>query len=236
MIICANDFEAKGVADRLSIEFYKELKDQQFPDNQINSFAGIKNVDGVLLITGSPFSDKYNDLATKLTEIRPLITVGCRKNILYSGYQAKYIINMIFTKIGSMSFAERLMLFCLTNQEGYVFTITDEVSRAFESYPYHPRIFNRVVIQLINEGKSKISEISKYFDNFLITNVDAHAAIEDLLGNGALIECNGVLEIHGCKYLSGFFGIEKRRLLEKALSSFDLQNTLYHFYLVSFQI
>ncbi|KAE9555093.1 hypothetical protein FO519_001668 [Halicephalobus sp. NKZ332] len=233
LIVCANDFEAKGIADRLAIEFHKELRNQRFPDNHTNSLAGMRNIGGVVLVTGTPFSEKFSDLTIKLTELHPLITVGCRRNVLYSGFQAKYVVNMTFTKIASMNFAERLMLFSLTDQEGCVFTVTDDVSRAFEPFVYHPRIFNKLVIQLVNEGKSKVSEIHKYFDKFLISNVDPQDAINDLLGNGSLVECNEILEIHGCKYLSGFFGIEKRRLLEKVFCNFDLQNTLYHFYLAN---
>lgn len=236
LIICGSEFEAKDIAERIGNEFCDELMDQELPDSRTALSSGIRNVNGVLSPTGNPFAQKYDGFGITVKKYNPLLVIGSRRSILYSGLRADVIINVIFTEQHPMTFAEKCMLSMLIeDDDSAIITITDDISKAFYNYSYSPKIFNKAVIHLVGSKKAlTVKDIESYFNYFFFNDLDAQSAVNDLVSNGSLIEDNGNLEIQTCKYLNGFFAIEKKKLLGEAYQSFDFKNVLFQFYLVIF--
>ena len=183
-----------------------------------------------------PWSDKDDGFISYLTSHRLLVVVGTKKQFLFTGFETDVVINAIHTRTDkAMNDSEYSALFNLTSiSHGSVISLTDDISHCFAPFIPHPRFFNKVFLNLVKSGKAtSLQELEEYAANFLVPNVDCVAIVNDLIGNGAMLEANGTLEILECKYLSGFYGVEKRRLLANAFTSMNFKDTLYLFFLVS---
>uniref|UniRef100_A0A914Y5X9 Uncharacterized protein n=1 Tax=Panagrolaimus superbus TaxID=310955 RepID=A0A914Y5X9_9BILA len=236
IVICGNDAEAKDIAERIDTEFRHILLEQELPNSRTAISVSLKLVGGVVYAANNPFYDKDDGFIPYIISKNFLIVVGSKKRLLYTGYEADVVINIIFTgSEKAMLDSEYSALFNLTiDQNSSVVTLTDSVVNAFSRFNYQPRLFNRTIINLINNGSIKnMDQLGVYASNCFINNFDFTEIVKELSKNGAVMEVNGEFEILGCKYLSGFYATEKRRLLSEALSSLNLKDILYLFFLAN---
>uniref|UniRef100_A0A914R0W5 Uncharacterized protein n=1 Tax=Panagrolaimus davidi TaxID=227884 RepID=A0A914R0W5_9BILA len=235
-IICGNDAEAKDIAERIDAEFHEALAQQDLPNSRTALSVSLKLIGGVVYAANNPFYEKDDGFIPFILSKKFLIVVGSKKRLLYTGYEADIVINVIFTgNEKAMLDSEYSALFNLTiDKNSSVITLTDSVINAFGRFEYQPRLFNRTIINLINNGQIKnMNELGTYASNCFINDFDYSEIVKELCKNGAILESNGEFEILGCKYLSGFYATEKRRLLSAALASLNLKDILYFFFLAN---
>uniref|UniRef100_A0A7E4ZVR4 DNA-directed DNA polymerase n=1 Tax=Panagrellus redivivus TaxID=6233 RepID=A0A7E4ZVR4_PANRE len=236
VVLCSSDSEAKEVAQRLDMAIGDLIPRDNVPNARIAMTSGIEVVGGIVLPTESPFSKKLSGFASRISQHPVPVIVGEKNKLLYYGIVTPVVINVIYSgnkkPFVEAEFAVLYNLACPGNS--FIATISDKINQCYTKFTLSMKVFNKIVLNLVSEGKAdQISDVSDYFARFFVPEVNAQLAIEELVANGSVILNGQQLEVLNCKYLSGFFAVEKRKFLSRAFRSFDFSDTLFMFFLAN---